>query len=72
MESKLTQKPILIAGSCSIEGRIQAHTISSKCQELADKYGFDYYFKGSFDKANRTSVNSKRGIGIEKAIDIFA
>ena len=72
MESKSTQKPILIAGSCSIEGRIQAHTISSKCQELADKYGFDYYFKGSFDKANRTSVNSKRGIGIDKAIDIFA
>jgi 2-dehydro-3-deoxyphosphooctonate aldolase (KDO 8-P synthase) len=72
MELKSTQKPILIAGSCSIEGRIQAHTISSKCQELADKYGFDYYFKGSFDKANRTSVNSKRGIGIEKAIDIFA
>ena len=72
MESKSTQKPILIAGSCSIEGRIQAHTISSKCQELADKYGFDYYFKGSFDKANRTSVNSKRGIGIERAIDIFA
>ena len=72
MELKSTQKPILIAGSCSIEGRIQAHTISSKCQELADKYGFDYYFKGSFDKANRTSVNSKRGIGIDKAIDIFA
>jgi 2-dehydro-3-deoxyphosphooctonate aldolase (KDO 8-P synthase) len=72
MELKSTQKPILIAGSCSIEGRIQAHTISSKCQELADKYGFDYYFKGSFDKANRTSVNSKRGIGIERAIDIFA
>ena len=72
MESKSTQKPILIAGSCSIEGRIQAHEISSKCSELADKYGFDYYFKGSFDKANRTSVNSKRGIGIERAIDIFA
>ena len=72
MESKSTQKPILIAGSCSIEGRIQAHEISSKCSELADKYGFDYYFKGSFDKANRTSVNSKRGIGIDKAIDIFA
>jgi 2-dehydro-3-deoxyphosphooctonate aldolase (KDO 8-P synthase) len=62
----------LIAGPCSLEGRIQAHTISNKCQELADKYGFDYYFKASFDKANRTSVNSKRGIGIDKAIDIFA
>ena len=66
------KKPILIAGPCSLEGRIQAHEISSKCSELADKYGFDYYFKASFDKANRTSVNSKRGIGIEKAIDIFA
>jgi len=66
------KKPILIAGSCSIESRIQAHTIFNECQELADKYGFDYYFKGSFDKANRTSVNSKRGIGIDKAIDIFA
>jgi len=66
------KKPILIAGSCSVEGRIQAHTIVDKCSELADKYGFDYYFKGSFDKANRTSVNSKRGIGIDKAIEIFA
>ena len=68
---KSTQKPILIAGSCSIESRIQAHIIVDKCRTLADKYGFDYYFKGSFDKANRTSVNSKRGIGIDKAIDIF-
>ena len=66
------KKPILIAGPCSLEGRIQAHEISSKCSELADKYGFDYYFKASFDKANSTSVNSKRGIGIDKAIDIFA
>ena len=66
------KKPILIAGPCSLEGRIQAHEKSSKCSELADKYGFDYYFKASFDKANRTSVNSKRGIGIDKAIDIFA
>ena len=72
MELKSTQKPILIAGSCSIEGRIQAHEIADKCSQLAEKYGFDYYFKGSFDKANRTSVNSKRGIGINKAIDIFA
>ena len=32
------KKPILIAGPCSLEGRIQAHEISNKCQELADKY----------------------------------
>ena len=72
MDMKSTPKAMLIAGPCSLEGRIQAHEISSKCSELADKYGFDYYFKASFDKANRTSVNSKRGIGIDKAIDIFA
>ena len=68
---KSTQKPILIAGPCSLEGRVQAHEIADVCGSLADKYGFDYYFKASFDKANRTSVNSKRGIGIDKAIEIF-
>ena len=71
MELKSTQKPILIAGSCSIEGRIQAHTISSKCQELADKYGFDYYFKASFDKANRTSIEGKRGVGLDQTMKDF-
>ena len=69
---KSTQKPILIAGPCSLEGRVQAHEIADVCRSLADKYGFEYYFKASFDKANRTSVNSKRGIGIDKAIEIFA
>ena len=68
---KSTQKKILIAGPCSLEGRVQAHEIADKCRQLADKYGFEYYFKASFDKANRTSVNSKRGIGIDKAIEIF-
>ena len=62
---------MLIAGPCSLEGRVQAHEIADKCGQLADKYGFDYYFKASFDKANRTSVNSKRGIGIDKAKFIF-
>jgi 2-dehydro-3-deoxyphosphooctonate aldolase (KDO 8-P synthase) len=71
MESKSIPKKILIAGPCSLEGRVQAHEIADKCRQLADKYGFDYYFKASFDKANRTSVNSKRGIGIDKAIRIF-
>ena len=68
---KSTQKKILIAGPCSLEGRVQAHEIADKCRQLADKYGFEYYFKASFDKANRTSVNSKRGVGIDKAIEIF-
>ncbi len=71
MELKSTPKKILIAGPCSLEDRVQAHEIADTCSILADKYGFDYYFKASFDKANRTSVNSKRGLGIDKAIRIF-
>ena len=71
MEKKLTQKKILIAGPCSIDSEYQAMTIAHDIGVLADKYNFDYVFKGSFDKANRTSVHSKRGIGLEKAIKVF-
>ena len=71
MELKSTQKKILIAGPCSIESEMQALSLASELQDLANKYNFDYVFKGSFDKANRTSVHSKRGVGLEKAINIF-
>ena len=64
-------KKILIAGPCSIENEIQAMTLAHELGVLADKYNFDYVFKGSFDKANRTSVYSKRGIGLEEAIKVF-
>ena len=46
--------------------------IAEFADAVCKKYGLTFIFKASFDKANRTSVNSKRGIGIEKAIDIFA
>ena len=71
MEKKSTQKKILIAGPCSIESEVQAMTLAHDLGGLADKYNFDYVFKGSFDKANRTSVHSKRGVGLEKAVKIF-
>tara|TARA_R100000700_G_C3178445_1_gene154192 strand:- start:3659 stop:4426 length:768 start_codon:yes stop_codon:yes gene_type:complete len=71
MEKKSTQKKILIAGPCSIESEVQALTLAHDLSLLAEKYNFDYIFKGSFDKANRTSVHSKRGIGLEKAVKIF-
>jgi len=71
MEKKSIQKKILIAGPCSIESEDQALTLANDLSVLADKYNFDYVFKGSFDKANRTSVHSKRGVGLEKAIKIF-
>ena len=68
---KLTHKPILIAGPCSLEDWDTVLKIASHCQYLANDNGFDYIFKGSFDKANRTSVNSKRGIGIDEAKWMF-
>ena len=46
-------------------------TLAHDLGVLADKYNFDYVFKGYFDKANRTSVHSKRGVGLEKAVKIF-
>ena len=46
-------------------------TLAHDLGVLADKYNFDYVFKGSFDKANRTSIHSKRGVGLEKAVKIF-
>ena len=61
----------MIAGPCSIESEVQAMTLAHDLGVLADKYNFDYVFKGSFDKANRTSVHSKRGVGLEKAVKIF-
>ena len=68
---KSTHKPILIAGPCSLEDWDTVLKIASHCQYLANDNGFDYIFKGSFDKANRTSVNSKRGVGIDKAKWMF-
>lgn len=68
---KLTQKPILIAGPCSLESWDTVLAIASKCQQWAEDYGFDYYFKGSFDKANRTSINSRRGVGIDRGFNLL-
>ena len=58
---------ILIAGPCSLEGEEMAKKHSYELANLAEKYGFDFYFKASFDKANRTSIHSERGIGMEKS-----
>ena len=71
MELKSTHKKILIAGPCSLEDWTTVSMVAQNCKYLADQDGFDYVFKGSFDKANRTSVNSKRGIGISEAKFMF-
>lgn len=62
---------ILIAGPCVIESEEQVMLIAEKMKRIADKYSFDYYFKVSFDKANRTSISSYRGPGIEEGLRIL-
>lgn len=61
----------LIAGPCAIESEEMAMDITEKMKTITDKLGIDYTFKGSFDKANRTSIHSKRGLGIDEGLRIL-
>ena len=61
-----------IAGPCVIESRKMALDLAGRLSALADKLKVKYIFKASFDKANRTSVDSFRGPGIDKGLDILA
>ena len=63
----------IIAGPCQHETLAQSSEIARECKRVCDKYGIEYYFKASFDKANRTSANGKRGVGLHPFIhDILA
>ena len=61
----------IIAGPCQHESLEQSLTIAKECKRVCDKYGIEYYFKASFDKANRTSVDGIRGLGMRKTLDDF-
>lgn len=61
----------LIAGPCAIESEEMAMQIAKEMKEITEKHGIPYTFKGSFDKANRTSINSKRGLGIQEGLRIL-
>ncbi|HEY6833676.1 MAG TPA: 3-deoxy-8-phosphooctulonate synthase [Pseudolabrys sp.] len=62
----------LIAGPCQLESRAHALEMASALKEIAAKVGIGLVYKTSFDKANRTSAKSARGIGLEHALPIFA
>lgn len=62
---------ILISGPCQMESRDHALKISSTLKDITDKLDIPLIYKTSFDKANRTSGDSKRGIGLEEALPIF-
>ena len=54
----------IIAGPCQHESYQQSLEIARECKRVCDLYDVDYYFKASYDKANRTSINGKRGVGL--------
>src|SRR5262245_4523844 len=62
----------LIAGPCALESRAHALEMAGALKEIAGKLGLGFVYKTSFDKANRTSAKSNRGIGLEEALPIFA
>ena len=61
----------IIAGPCQHESLEQSLEIANECKRVCNKYGIDYYFKASYDKANRTSANGKRGLGLATTLTDF-
>ncbi len=62
----------LFAGPCAMESREHALEMASALKEMTDRLGTGFVYKSSFDKANRTSIHSARGIGMKQALPIFA
>ena len=62
----------VIAGPCAMESRDHALEMAAALKEMAARLGLGLVYKSSFDKANRTSAGSARGIGLAKALSIFA
>ncbi len=61
----------IIAGPCQLESADHAQMIAGKMKEACDAAGAQYVFKGSFDKANRTSVNAAPALGLEKGLEVL-
>ena len=67
------RRPIAVfAGPCQMESRAHALEMAAALKEAAAKLGLGLVYKSSFDKANRTSLSGKRGIGLEAALPVFA
>jgi 2-dehydro-3-deoxyphosphooctonate aldolase (KDO 8-P synthase) len=66
-------RPIAVfAGPCQMESRAHALDMASALKEITQRLGIGLVFKSSYDKANRTSIAGKRGIGLDAAIPVFA
>tara|TARA_A100001011_G_scaffold41899_1_gene39579 strand:- start:296 stop:1153 length:858 start_codon:yes stop_codon:yes gene_type:complete len=62
---------VLIAGPCVIESLDHAINMTGLISDICKKFKIDFVYKSSFDKANRTSIKSNRGIGLEQSLNIF-
>ena len=65
-------KPIIIAGPCVIESQECLNEVAEELVRLNTKYGIEIIFKASFDKANRTSISSYRGPGLDKGLQMLS
>lgn len=61
-----------IIGPCALESRAHALKMAGALRDIADRLGVGVVYKSSFDKANRTSLEGKRGLGLEASLDVFA
>ena len=68
---KLKQGRFLLAGPCVIESEALVMQVAEEVKKMSEELGITYIFKSSFDKANRTSVNSFRGPGLEEGLRIL-
>ena len=64
-------KICIIAGPCQLETEQHAMDMAGKISEITSKFGLGFIYKTSFDKANRTSLKGKRGLGLDKSLPIF-
>ncbi|AGF77472.1 3-deoxy-8-phosphooctulonate synthase [Desulfocapsa sulfexigens DSM 10523] len=66
------QPLLLIAGPCALESEELARRVAGEMQEICGRLGISYVFKASFDKANRTSLDSYRGPGLDEGLSILS
>ncbi|MDR2884391.1 MAG: 3-deoxy-8-phosphooctulonate synthase [Deferribacteraceae bacterium] len=69
--NKLKSKPFLIAGPCVMESADMVMKIAEECVKIASERNIEYIFKASFDKANRTSASSYRGLGMDEGLQLL-
>lgn len=66
------QPLLLIGGPCALESEEMARTVAQEMREICERLNINYVFKASFDKANRTSLDSYRGPGLKEGLSTLA